>query len=351
MFYLFHGEDEFGRAEEVARLRATLAGGDPAMAELNTTFLDGTHLTLGELRHVCDSVPFMSERRLVIVHGLLSRSASGRRAGKEQAPGSQESSRKQDLHDLADYLPRLPPTTRLIFVEDKTLGASHPIFKIVKAVGERQQAFVRLFKKPRDAELPGWVQQRAKAKGGEIERDAAAVLAALIGSDLRLLDQEIEKLLLYAEDRKVNVEDVQALVSRARETSVFDLVDCVGHRQAGRALMLLHHLLDEGEPPLYLLAMLARQIRILIQVSSLQAQGMSQPDIATRLKLHPFVVEKGLAQAKSFTIPQLEAAHQHLVDADWSIKTGDIDPVLALDLLVADLTRGQPLGTGSPVTL
>nr|NIV37487.1 DNA polymerase III subunit delta [Anaerolineae bacterium] len=71
MFYILHGPEEFERSREVARLRAQLAAGDQAMAQLNTTVLDGKNLTLGELRHACDTVPFMYDRRLVVVHGLL----------------------------------------------------------------------------------------------------------------------------------------------------------------------------------------------------------------------------------------------------------------------------------------
>ena len=73
MFYILHGDDDFGRDEELARLRNRMAGDDPAMADLNTVILDSQKLTLGELRHACDSIPFMADRRLVIVHGLLAR--------------------------------------------------------------------------------------------------------------------------------------------------------------------------------------------------------------------------------------------------------------------------------------
>jgi DNA polymerase III subunit delta len=340
VFYVFHGDDEFGQAEELAGLRRKLAVGEPAMADLNTSILDGSHLSLDELRHVCDSIPFMAERRLVIVHGLLSRLVPGRKAkGQESAQDEEPAWRRSLLRDLAEYLPALPPTTRLIFVEDKTLPASHAILQVAKEEGRSQKAFVKLFAKPKDSELPGWIERRVRSKGGTISHEAAMALSELVGSDLRLLDQEIEKLLLYADGRQVNSDDVRALVSQAREASMFDLVDCVGRRQTDRALNLLHHLLDDGEAPLYLLAMLARQIRILIQVSELRATGLSQPEIVGRLKLHPYVVEKGLAQAGNFNMAQLEAAHQRLVDADWSIKTGRIDEILALDLLVTDLTR------------
>jgi DNA polymerase-3 subunit delta len=113
----------------------------------------------------------------------------------------------------------------------------------------------------------------------------------------------------------------------------------VARRQTGRALQLLHRLLDDGEAPLYLLAMLARQVRILILISELSTQGLNEQEMAKRLKLHPYVVKKGVPQARNFSMAQLEAAHQHLVETDWAIKTGQMEDVLALDTLVVTLTN------------
>jgi DNA polymerase-3 subunit delta len=339
VFYIFHGEDEFSQAEELARLRGQMAGGDPAMADLNTSVLDGGSLAFGELRHVCDSIPFMADRRLVIVQGLLSRLSSGSRSRGASTDEEKEPAWKHAfVQDLVNYLPKLPPTTRLFFVESSTLPASHPILKLAREEEKKRKGFARLFAQPRDRDLPRWIQQRAQAGGGILSNEAVTLLAAMVGSDLRLLDQEIEKLLLYADGRQISTADVQALVSRARETSIFDLVDCVGRCEADRALRLLHRMLDEEAAPLYLLTMLARQIRILIQVSELREQGLSPKEMASRLKLHPYVVEKGLAQARNFTMGQLEAAYQRLVDSDWAIKTGQVEEVLALDLLVVALT-------------
>ncbi len=333
MFYIFHGEDEFSRAEELDRLRARLAEDDPGLADLNTTVLEGKGLTFGELRLVCDAIPFMASRRLVIVNGLLARLTARQEAeGQEAAESAEPGWKRAYLKDLTAYLPNLPPTTRLIFVEEKSLPASHPILKLAR------KECVKEFQRPKEGDLPGWIQRRARAKGGNLSSEAVALLAALAGNDLRLLDQEIEKLLLYAAGRQVTSQDVQALVSLARQTSIFDLVDCVGRRQTDRALRLLHRLLDEGEAPLYLLTMLARQVRILIQVSELRSQGVPPGEVAGRLKLHPYVAEKALAQARNFSLAQLEAAHDRLVEADWAIKTGKSEEVLALDMLVVALT-------------
>jgi DNA polymerase-3 subunit delta len=340
VFYILHGEEEFGLGEELATLRARLAEGDEAMAQLNTTILDGHHLTLGELRHACDSIPFMADRRLVIVHGLLGRWASRDKNQGETASGREEPASKQDFFtDLAAYLPNLPPTTRLVFVESNTLKPSHPILKVSEAEGKQRRAFVRHFPKPRYDDLPGWIQNRARDKGSEINYEATRVLASLVGRDLRLLDQEIEKLLLYTDGQPVTVEDVRTLVSLAREASIFDLVDCVGRRETDRALRLLHRMLEEEAEPLYLLAMLARQVRILIQVSELQTQHLTPREMANRLKLHPYVVEKGIVQARNFDLAQLEAAHRQLVETDWKIKTGELESILALDTLVVALTH------------
>jgi len=341
VFYIFHGEDEFSRAEAVDRLREKLAKDDPAMADLNTTILDGRQLAPGELRHACDTIPFMADRRLVIVQGLLGRLAASRRKKKDAKldPDKEPAWKRSFLAELGDYLPDLPPTTRLILVETRTLPPSHPILKLARTMGEDKGAFVVPFALPKDGGLPNWIRRRTSDKGGEISHEAVVMLAALVGRDLRLLDQEIEKLLVYTDGQQITGDDVQALVSRAREASIFDLVDSIGLRQTGRALRLLHQMLDDLAAPLYLLSMIARQIRILIQISELQCQGLGEREIATRLKLHPFVTKKGLAQVQNFDRAQLEDAHRRLVETDWSIKTGKTEDVLALDLLVVDLSR------------
>jgi len=340
VFYIFHGENEFDRDKAVAELRRKLATGDSAMVELNTSVFDASRLTLGELRHACDTVPFMADCRLVIVRGLLTRLASGRKSEEQDGAGDQDPAWKRTFRDqLAAYLPTLPPTTQLIFVEPKNLAASDPILKVAKEQkAEKGQEFATVFSLPKERDLVGWIQRRVRDSNGKINGDAAGMLAMLIGRDLRLLDREIDKLLTYVGgERPVSVEDVRALVSRAREANIFDLVDCVGRRETARALQWLHYLLEQGEHPLQILAMLGRQVRILIQVSELRKQGLVPQEIASQLAVAPWMADKFVDQAQKFDMAQLEAAHQRLVETDWAIKTGKMEETLALDLLVVGL--------------
>lgn len=331
MFYILHGEDEFSRSETLADLKRKL--GDPAWLDLNTTILDGRKLTLEELQHACDAIPFFGDRRLVMVEGLLTR----------LEPRGDDSGDKAERNSLADrliaYLGRLPETTRLIFLEYKTLSKNNPILKYASKSG-KDRAFVREFQPLKKDDIAGWIQKRVKAKGGSIHPAAVAQLEAYLGNDLRLLDQEIEKLLTYLNgERAISEADVQRLVSSVREASVFEMVDAVAARDRRRALSLLHGLLEDGQAPLYLLAMLVRQFRILIQLRELSGQGAGPEAIRAKLGLHPFVVEKGLRQARNFNLAQLDLIYDRLLATDAAIKTGRTDPVLALDLLVANLTE------------
>ncbi len=341
MYYILHGDDELGRSEWLDKLRARLAKQmDPAVAELNTSFIDGRTATMGQLHGVCDAIPFFGNGRLVIVRGLLGRLSSQRKAQAQEAAVTEEPGWKRAFVDeLIEYLPSLPETTVLVFVESDSLLSTHPILRLAMSAGERERRRVREFKSPKERELPGWIQQRAQSKGGRFDPMAAMLLAGLAGDDLRLVDLEIEKLQLYADGRPVTASDVEVLVSRARETDVFALVDCLGRRQTDAALKLLHGLLDDGEAPLYILTMLVRQIRLLVQVSELQLQGLENREIADRLRVQPWLAGRLLAQATNFSMTQLMTAYERLADTDWAVKTGQMEELLALDLLVVALTE------------
>ena len=329
-FYVVHGTDEFTRAEALASFKRRLGPTDTV--DLNTILLDGGRLTLAELHHTCDSIPFLAEKRLVIVEGLLTRLTS--RKDRELSTVQREY-----LAALADYLPRLPETTRLVFIEEKSLPANHPIVQLAQ---REERGYVKRFDPPAAKTLPRWIEERARRHGGEIEPQAAGQLAAVVGADLRLLDQEIVKLVTYTNaERPITQADVETIVPYAQAAIVFDMVDALGRRDGRTAAQTLHRLLDAGEHPLGLLAMIVRQFRLLIQVKELKAEGATPQDVARALKIHPFPARKLHSQATHFTGAQLEAVYRHLLDTDVAIKTGEIEAEVALDLLVAGLAASE----------
>lgn len=338
MFYLLHGEDEFSRSETLAGLKERM--GDPAMAELNTTLFDGRKVTLNELKHACNAVPFLADRRLVIVEGLLSHLEAGRKKKAKETEDEQPAWKKAYLEGLVDHLKRLPETTRLILVEHKSIGARHPIRKLAEAEAREERAYVEEFRPLQRGQLRGWIRKRTQSKGAEVTPAAAEELVAFVGGNLRLLDQEIDKLIAYVDRAQpITEKEVRLLVSYVQEANIFEMVDALGRRNGQRALTLLHKLLEDGHPPLALLGMIVRQFRIMLQIKELEQRGVSRSEIGSRLSLHPYVVEKGGRQARNFSMKQLEQIYDKLVKTDWDIKTGRLNPVLALDTLVVGLSR------------
>ncbi|NTU65981.1 MAG: DNA polymerase III subunit delta [Chloroflexi bacterium] len=330
MFFILHGDNEFEISERVADFKQKI--GDESMRDLNITVLDGRKTTLGEVQHAADAIPFLADKRLVIVEGLLTRLAS--RKAKDGDGAVPSGAAKDVLNSLIDYVPRLPDTTRLVFVEFQPLNPKHLLIKLAE---QQMGKTVIECKQPAATELPRWIGDRAKKCGGSIEPAAAQRLAALIGSDLRRLDTELNKLITYVNaQRSITTKDVDLLVSDASTSSVFDLVDALGKRDGQRAAHELHHLLDQGENPLGLLAMIVRQYRLLILVKELQGRSVTPDAMAKELGQHPFVIKKLNEQARNYRdIAQLEAIYRCLLDIEVEIKTGQTSDVLALDLLVA----------------
>lgn len=320
-FYVFHGADQFSLGETLAGFKRRL--GPPDTVDLNTTVFDGRKVTLAELHHACDAVPFLAEKRLVVVEGLLTRIAN----------------QADYLLALTEYLSQLPDTTRLVFVEPKPLPVSNAVLKLAK---QEEHGFAKQFDPPDAKVLPQWIEKRVRKHGGEIEPQAAMQLAAVVGADLRLLDQEIGKLAIYVnKERAITQEDVDAVVPYAQSAIVFDLVDALGRRDGRTAAKTLHRLLDAGEHPLGLLAMVVRQFRLLVQVKELRAKGANPQTIAKTLGIHPFPARKLHGQASHFTAAQLDVVYRHLLDTDVAIKSGEIEAEVALDLLVAGLAATE----------
>ena len=332
MIYLLHGEAELLRTEELKTLRAKWT--DKQLGDLNTVVLDGAHLTLGELRHNADAIPFLGERRVVIVENFLTRLNPLQPKTEDKKESETNPALKQEL---LDYLPRVPETTQLIFVESRALAKNNAVLKFLE--GNKKIAAVRKFDPPNDNDLPDWIHNRVQAKGGEIEFPAANELALYVGNDLRALDNEIEKLLSYRLGEKIRREDVQALVAPVHEQVVFELVDALGRRQTDHALKLLHEQLAHNAAPQYLMVMITRQFRLLLQVRDLQQRGLNVNQIREKLGMHPFVARKMAEQAQNFSIEQLEMIYHKLLDVDIGMKTSRGDPEVALDVLTIELTR------------
>jgi DNA polymerase-3 subunit delta len=284
---------------------------------------------------ICDTMPFLSAHRLVVVEGLLKRFDRPERPRRGARAARGESTEALERwQGLADYAQRMPDTTTLILV-DEEVSAGNPLLQALKPSGQ-----VREFRLLRPGVVLEWILERAQNQGIDISPAAARLLADLVGNNLWLLASELEKLAAYAQGRRIEGVDVRALVSEARDVNVFAMVDAIVEKRAAVALRLLRRLMADGADGGYVLNMVVRQYRLIIQAREMMTAGLPSQEIGQRLGVTSgFVLQKILDQAQRYSLSRLKAAYRRLLEADVGVKRGHHDEELALELLVHDLAR------------
>jgi DNA polymerase III subunit delta len=326
--YILHGDDPFAVKRRLDELFKAM--GDPGMADLNTTRLDGRQASEDEIFSAANSMPFLSDRRLVILKNPLARANS-------------DAGRKRFLA----FLDGLPPSTTLVLViEDvmerankwKTLPAVESNWVRKWLAANTKHATYQVFQLPPPARMGEWVREEARRQGGQIKPDAATALVAHIGNDPQQASLEITKLLTYVDyKRPVQVEDVEELTAQLGQADVFDMVDALAAGNTRQATNQLLRLLENQEP-LSLFGMIVRQFRLLIQARELVDEGRGNM-IATELHLHPYVAEKLTSQVRRFSMPQLERIYHRLIEMDEAMKTSQMPADLVLETFAVEMGR------------
>jgi DNA polymerase-3 subunit delta len=227
--------------------------------------------------------------------------------------------------------------------EKALLKKQSAIFNFLK-----KEKFVQELKLLSNTEATNWVKKQIAERDGDITQRAAQTLVSLVGSDLWQLHNEIEKLVNYklgltpklTEGGKPNAieeGDVEKLVRGNFDENIFALTDALSSRNKAMALKLLEEQLDAGLTDSYLINMIMRQFKILLQVREAMDQGWTSRKIISHLKLHPFVVQKGMNQVRNFDINTLKRIINQLIKIDYSMKIGTGDVRVMLGLLISKI--------------
>jgi DNA polymerase III subunit delta len=308
--------------------------------EHNLTEL-GPETTVTALRMAADVVPFLADRRMVIVYGLIGRLTG--RGGAQRRPARGRKSANSDAGPdeyqvLLDYLPDLPQSTSLVLVED-----GKPDVQPLVAVIPRGRSADRAY--PRVVDVPRWVRGRAAQIGVDLDETAVRELAGLGAGDLRRLDSELRKLADYADGRRVSRADVRELVT-GREVDVWALLDGLAERNAGKALAAFRALINQGVPTgaLFGRDMVPHYHRLLVarELSLATNAERARIDVAA-LGLNPATVGRWMDQAAHFDRLELERAIELLLDVDRQIKTGETEAEPSIEVTIVQLcTRLSP---------
>lgn len=303
--YLLYGEEAFLKKSYKNKLKEAVLGDDT----MNYHYFEGKGLNLSEIMGLADTMPFFAEKRLILIEdsGLFKGSAD----------------------ELVEYLPNIPDTTCMLFVENQVDKRSR-MYKAVKKVG-----YVAEMTRQDSGQLARWAAGLLAKEGKKITGSTMELFLSKTGDDMENIRSELDKLISYTLGRDViTAQDVETICTTQVTNKIFDMVTAISSRRTRQAMELYEDLLILREPPMRILFLIARQFNQLLLVKDMSEKGIAKSEMASRLKLPPFVVGKMLPQARAFTREQMLSYVRLCVDTEEAVKQGRLQDRLAVELLV-----------------
>lgn len=289
--YLLHGEEDFLLDMALAELLS--AALVPDQRSLNLDVVDCADVDGREIASRALSLPMMGDRRVVVARNV-------------------ERLSQRDLELVTRYVENPSESTTLVLTGKKADLRRKP-FSTLNAGGAAFE-----FAPLNENRLPGWITERVRQKSATISEEAANLLAAYIGSSLREIESEIEKVLTYLGDRSdITVDDIAAVVGFSREFNVFQLQDAIGRGDTKNALNILDHMLDDGQGLPFIIVMLTAYFSSLWKLHHLTHQGgRSSQNSADYPKAWNWKRDEYLAALRRYPSNRIERAFRLMAETE-----------------------------------
>lgn len=306
--YLLYGTEEYLKKLYKNKLKTGIIGDEDTM---NYTYFEGKSIEIPKVIEVAETLPFFSERRLILI---------------------QNSGLFKSTNDLADYIKTMPDYCYIVFVESE-VDKRNRLYKAVKEVG-----YVSEMNGMDEKDIQLWVAQLLKRGGKKITRDTLMYFLNKSGTDMEGMVQEVEKLICYAMDKEViTVEDIDAVCVTQVSNQIFLMIDAIASRKQRQALDLYYDLLTLREKPMSILFLITRHFNILLQIKELK--GQNRNDVAKKVGVPPFAVQKYMSQADNFTKQGLIENLKDCAEMEAQVKTGLMTDQMTVELLIVKFSQ------------
>lgn len=325
--YLVVGEERHLVDQVVSALKKKATEG--GIEGLNDDTMDAPGATVEAVLSVAKTMPMMASRRW-----LLARSIETWDAQKPKKSDSKSKS-ENPLDIVLGYAQNADSSTVLVLVAYK-LDKRRKLYTTAKKEG-----WLVNCETPKRSELPGWIVEQTQARGNQISRSVADLIAELAGPELSPVSDAVERLCLYVgAGNAITDEAVSECVVRLRTASVWELVSAVGRRDAAASLKLLDDVYDPSDRGLRLIGVLAWATRQLIRFEHAIQSGQSPPDAAKAAGAPPFKARELSDQIRKMPSGALPRWLDSLRDADVALKGGSKRPPKSIvEQMLLDLCR------------
>ena len=309
--YLLYGAEAYLKKQYRDKLKNAMAAPDDNM---NFTAFEGKDINAKEVIDLAETMPFFAERRVILIEnsGFFKNSAE----------------------EMAEYLKQVAPATHFIFVEEEVDKRSK-MYKAVKNAGKIVE-----FATQGEELLTRWILGRLKREGKNITGNVMKLFLSKTGSDMSNIDKELEKLICYTMEKDViEASDVEAVVTEQISNKIFDMVNAVAEHDQRKALDYYYDLLALKEPPMRIMFLITRQFQILFHVKDMTMKRLDQHTIAQKAGIPDFAVRRNQAQARGFSLEQLEQALRDGATYEEAVKTGKMNDQMAVELFLLTYSR------------
>lgn len=310
--YLLYGTENYLKQLYKKKLKNGILSPNDTM---NYSYFEGKSIDYIAVKDICDTLPFFSEQRLVILEntGLF----------KHQ-------------NDFSDYLKKLPATTHIVFVETEVDKRSK-LYKTVKTMGT-----VTEMNGLDEKNLKLWVASVLKQNEKKITEQTISYFLDKSGSTMDLLSNEIEKLVCYTMGQDViTTKDIDAVCTTQITGKIFQMIDAIAAKRQKYALELYYDLLSLREKPMSILFLITRHFNLLLHIKNLAQKQTPNAAISKKAGVPPFAVAKYLSQSKNFSSKGLMEALQYCTTIEENIKTGLLTDQIGVELLIVKFSQNQ----------
>jgi len=318
MLIFLYGPDTFRSREYLKQQKKNFIAKYDKSA-LNLESLDGQKIDIGQFRQSVLAQSFLASKRMIVIENLFKKA------------------QKKLCHEILKTLTETKNDNIIIFWDDEITPTRLPESCRVLYDKLIKEKFSQKFELLKETTLKKWIINKVKSEKGEIDNLAAITLSNWVGNNLWQMNQELDKLLAYCKNNTITVKEVDLLSKSKLEENIFLLTDALGQKNKTQALKLIHDQLDSGTQATMLLSKMIWQFKNLLLIKSLleEKSSLNYYQVASQLKLHPFVVKKSLQQIKNFSLEELKKIYRQLLGVDFSIKTSQAPAQTLFNLLVA----------------
>ncbi len=325
MIFFFYGEDNYSSNEKLKQIKEKFIR-DVDVSGYNIVILD-EKLNIEKLSKELSQGGFLVSKKLVIIKNLLQGQIS-KDLASFVIDYLQKSENKNDDSNI------------IVFYENQDLNS-----KKSPLTGEKLRIFNKLhslkysqeFKKMNNKELVKWIQGKFKEDGKSIDMKLSDILIAKSGSDLWTLENEINKISNYNQEEKINEKSIHELASSFINDDIFLFCEKISEKKKSEALRLLNDQIRLGVNPIYILSMITRQFKILLQIKSAIENKISINNLPKYLSIHQYVIKKSMPIATQYSIQELKTIYKKLLKLDEGLKSSKLDQAVLISLFALDV--------------